>query len=172
MPDSAAERARRARRHRKGDHSLCDPSRRCEALEAAELRDAVASSGPRVEAVSGSRGAELREALADTALGPLQRVLVEEAARIVDRLDRLDVALSSKGEWLRFERDDGGDVVVTIDNVLSETRQQAVALKALVAEIRAALPKPKVEPERPAAAEGGALGDLLQLAARRRAPAG
>lgn len=176
MADSPAERARRAYRHKRGDHSLCDPARRCEQAEQAELHEAVAArvaSAPADSpAVDGTRGTALRTGLADAPLGPLHRVLVEEAARIADRLDRLDLALARKGEWLRIERDDGGDVVITIDSVLAEARQQAATLKTLIAEIRSALPKPKQEPGKPAAEEGGPLADLLTFAAaRRRSPA-
>lgn len=147
---------------------MCDPARRCELLEQAELLEAVAPQ--RQEALRNSRGGELRTLLDDSSLGPLHRVLVEEAARIADRLDRLDLSLSRKGEWLRFERADNGDVVVTIDNVLAEARQQAAVLRGLVAEIKSALPKP--EPVKPKREGDGALADFLAHAARRRSPAG
>jgi hypothetical protein len=169
VADSAAERARRAYRHKRGDHSLCDPARRCELIEQAELMDAVAVRETLAAPVEGSRGEMLRSLLSEPSLGPLHLVLVEEAARIADRLDRLDLSLNRKGEWLRVERDDGGDVVVTVDSVLAESRQQAATLKALVAEIRTALPVK--EPEKPEPKTGG-LGDLSARIAARRGAAG
>ena len=170
MVDSAAERNRRARRHKKGDHSLCDPERRCEAVAAAEARDAAATTIAGNNCEYGPRGAQFREALSGEQLSPAHRLLVDEAARIADRLDRLDYALQNKGEWLRFETADGGEIVVTIDNVLAEARQQATALKGIVSELRAGLPAQ--EKGKPAVKAGG-LGDLsARIAARRNAPTG
>ena len=112
----------------------------------------------------------MRNALANAELGPAHKLLVDEAARMADRLDRLDSALNDKGTWLRFEPTDAGEIVVTIDNVLAEARQQATALKGIVAELRAALPAP--EKGKPAVKAGG-LGDLsARIAARRNASAG
>lgn len=88
---------------------------------------------------------------------------------MADRLDRLDYALNNKGTWLRFESTDGGEVVVTIDNVLAEARQQASALKGIVAELRAALPAPEKGKSAPKAGGLSALAD--ELAARRNASA-
>jgi hypothetical protein len=171
VADSAAERSRRAYRHRKGDHSLCDPGRRCEAVAAAEARDAAAdhaiTDGNRDY---GPRGKQFRDALANEELGPAHQLLVDEAARMADRLDRLDYALQNKGTWLRFESTDGGDVVVTIDNVLAEARQQATALKGIVSELRAAMPAPEKRKSAPKAGGLSALAD--ELAARRNASAG
>jgi hypothetical protein len=170
VADSAAERSRRAYRHRKGDHSLCDPQRRCEAVAAAEMRDAAAQPLTQRNCEYGPRGQQFRDALLDAELGPAHQLLVDEAARMADRLDRLDSALNDKGTWLRFESTDGGDIVVTIDNVLAEARQQATALKGIVAELRAALPA--AEKRKPAATAGG-LGDLsARIAARRNTSAG
>lgn len=170
MVDSAAERARRARRHKKGDHSLCDPERRCEAVAAAAAREAAAQPIGNNECEYGPRGTLLREELRDADLGAPHRLLVDEAARIADRLDRLHYALQNKGTWLRFEAADGGEVVVTVDNVLAEARQQATALKGIVSELRAALPAR--EKSKPAAKAGG-LGDLsARIAARRNTSAG
>ena len=96
---------------------------------------------------------------------------------MADRLDRLDEALENKGTWLRYETDDGGDVVITIDSVLGETRQQAVALRSLLAEIRAGLPKaaapPKPgtaqpEPTKKGAGIGGLSANVVAL--RKSAP--
>jgi hypothetical protein len=171
VADSAAERARRARRHRKGDHSLCDPERRCGAVAGAETRDAATSPATFGNGEYGPRGAQFRDALSDAELGPAHKLLVDEAARMADRLDRLDSALNDKGTWLRFEKADGGEIVVTIDSVLAEARQQATALKGIVAELRAALPA--AEKSKPVSAKAGGLGDLsARIAARRGTAAG
>lgn len=182
MADTAAERARRARRHKRGDHSLCDPARRCELVEQAEANDAVAASVERVEVTGsryGPRGQALHDALAgEDWLGALQRQLLDEACRLADRLDRLDAALESKGTWLRYEATDGGDVVITIDSVLSETRQQAMAFRSLIAELdkaatRAAKPSKPAAPGMQPSKKGGGIGDLTaKIAARRAGSAG
>lgn len=89
-------------------------------------------------------------------------MVLEEACRIVDRLDRLDGILSGDpGEWMRFRvSEDGTEVTVSIDKALAEARQQQVALKQLAAELRASGGAAKP-------ATGG--GILDQLAARRKA---
>jgi hypothetical protein len=171
VPDSAAERSRRAYRHKRGDHTLCDPSRRCGLIEQAETLEAVASTQALPDGGYGPRGAEVREAMADAELGPLHRLLVDEACRMADRLDRLDAALQDKGTWLRYETADGGEVVITIDGVLAEARQQASALRGVIAEIRAALPKPEAKPSPTKQPKEGGLSDLTARIAARRGPA-
>lgn len=90
-------------------------------------------------------------------------MLLEEACRIADRLDKLEAILSGSDEgWMRFRtNDDGSEVTVTLDRALAESRAQAVALKQIVAEIRQSAAGGK-----PATKEGSALD---QLAARRAA---
>lgn len=173
---SAAERQRRYYRHRRGDHSLCDPARRCELIEQAEANEAVASADARPSGRYGPRGQALHDALrTEPWLGPLQVPMLDEACRIVDRLDRLDAALESKGTWLRYERDDGGDVVITIDSVLAETRQQEMALRSLLVELdKVSARAGKASPggSQPSK-KGGGLSDLsARIAARRGAAAG
>lgn len=90
-----------------------------------------------------------------------KRVLLEEACRIADRLDKLDALLvGDAAAWFRFSVDESGtEVTVIVDKVLSEARQQAVALKQLISELRQG-----------AAAEPASGGSVLdQLAARREA---
>ncbi|MGH3978099.1 MAG: hypothetical protein ACRDRZ_03695, partial [Pseudonocardiaceae bacterium] len=141
MTDSAAERKRRSRRHQAGDHALCDPQR------CAQAPGAAAST-----ARSRSRGQRLWEEM-HSGLGPGQLVVLEEACRIADRLDRLDAQLDDQ-DWLTFHTRDPGpcqppldglgddvtgqvtQVTVQVDRALSEARQQAMALKQLVAELR------------------------------------
>lgn len=172
MADSPAERARRARRHKKGDHSLCDPARRCQLIEQTEVREAVASQESR-ESPRGPRGQELWDALASADLGPAHRLLLDETCRMADRLDRLDASLENKNTWLRFEAADGGSVVVVVDGVLAEYRQQVATLRSLVAEIRAVLPKASGKPAPESAPKGGGLADLTsRIADRRKSTAG
>lgn len=136
---TAAERQRRSRAHRKGDHSLCDPAR-CD----------PSTVTPVTRPSLGKRGRRLWDALTADTPDPAQLVLIEEACRIADRLDRLDAQLrGDEDAWLRFiVNDDGSEVTVVIDRALSEARQQAVALKQLFAELRqsqvAAKPVPKI----------------------------
>jgi len=103
----------------------------------------------------------LWDELTASAPAPAARVLIEEACRIADRLDRLDRILTgSDAEWMRFQVADDGDVTVIIGAPLAEARQQATALKAILAELRQSTAAP-------ATAEEGSILD--QLAARRKA---
>ncbi|MEV0726016.1 hypothetical protein AB0I37_24960 [Micromonospora purpureochromogenes] len=150
-----AERQRRYRAHKRGDHSLCGLTRDCST--------ATVTVTPPVTAVTRdaeSRGARIWREEGGAALTGARRALLEEACRLADRLDRLDAILAGdRGEWMRFQvSEDGADVTVTLDKALAEARQQAVALKQLVGELRqgGAVDKP---------ATGGSVLD--QLAARR-----
>lgn len=80
-------------------------------------------------------------------LDPSGFVLLGEACRIIDRLDRLSAALNGKGrDWLKLadeievvsERFGDGkkvSVKVTVDGLLSESRQQQMALKSVLAQL-------------------------------------
>lgn len=106
-------------------------------------------------------------------LGPAQLVLLQEACRMADRLDRLDAVLEGR-DWVSFQVGEGvTEVTVTVDRALSEARQQATALKQLVAELRQSSPKAASPPKLPAPErKAGGLGDLsARIAARRAAPA-
>jgi hypothetical protein len=156
MADSDTVRKRRYRRHMAGDHSLCVPGR-CKALEAT-----LVDIGPASKA-----GAELWAALTkDGDLPTLMKPLAVEACRIVDRLDRLDRQLDGH-DWLRFHaNEDQTEVIVYVDKVLSEAREQAMALRGIVAELEKGLPKPKQEPK-----GGGKLASVVALLeAKRPAP--
>ncbi len=115
--------------------------------------------------------------MADARLGPAHRVLLEEACRLADRLDRLDRLLERRGEqWARTHVEDGvGDdvrIVVVVDALLSEARQHATALRGLVGELRQALAAGRKTPHPNDAGSskgGGALAHLADAAARRRA---
>ena len=75
-------------------------------------------------------------------------VLVREACRIADRLDRLAAGVRSGGVIDLLEKDDG-IVEVRVDNALSEARQQAAALQRLLADLvkRRGVPSGGDEPD-------------------------
>ncbi|MGN6404200.1 hypothetical protein [Sinomonas sp.] len=154
MADSDALVKRRYRHHKAGDHGLCVPGR-CKALDT-QVMD--------IQPATGS-GARLWAALtAEGDLPPLMHGLAVEACRILDRLDTLDRQLAGH-DWLRFRHDETGtEVTVYVDRVLAEAREQATALKGIVAELDKGLPKAE-----PAKKGGGVLADL---AARRAARSG
>jgi hypothetical protein len=69
-------------------------------------------------------------------------VLVEEAARVTDRLDRLAEQLDGGERVQRWAENFAAGmsaqtvrVNVTMDSALAESRQQALALKSLLAEL-------------------------------------
>lgn len=100
-----------------------------------------------------TRGRSMWDELTSPSTGPAERVLIAEACRIADRLERLDRQLrGADREWLRLTwRETEGDLIVTVDKALSEARQQAVALKQLLGEIRQAQAPAKSAPARTAA---------------------
>ena len=168
MGTPAAERQRRSRAHRRGDHSLCDSSR-CD--DGVTVTDSVTvpakARGPELDA----RGRRLWQQVADEGPGlrPAERVLLEEACRTVDRLDRLDRMLrGDEAAWARFHsvNEDGSIVQVVINNLLSEARQQQVTLKQLLGELRQsrAPGKPTGQSATPAAGKG--VAGVLDLTAR------
>jgi hypothetical protein len=92
---------------------------------------------------------------------PLDRPLLIEACRIIDRLDKLDRQLDGH-DWLRFRaNEDATEVTVYVDRVLAEAREQATALRMILADLKKAL-----APATPEKKGGGVLADL---AARRAA---
>jgi hypothetical protein len=104
-------------------------------------------------------------------LAPLERTLLEEACRLADRLDQLDDFLRGHGDgWLRFHarNEDGSIVQVVVDKALSESRQQALAFKALVAEMRTSARGRQEEP----AKEASVLDELASRRVERRRIAG
>lgn len=97
----------------------------------------------------GSRGKRLwREIAAERTLDPMQKVLLEEACRTTDRLEKLDEKLRGDADsWAHLRTraeslhvDEDGDKSVTIDLVvdgaLTEARQQQNILKQLLAAMR------------------------------------
>lgn len=92
----------------------------------------------------GARGRRLwREITAEHELDPSQKVLLEEACRTADRLDRLDAKLSGREDaWAHLvTRVDLGDdetrvIELRVDSALSEARQQQNVFKQLLASLR------------------------------------
>lgn len=170
MADSPAERQRRSRHHKRGDHSLCDPTRCGDGASPTAVtdvtRNAVTGPGAVGPAVRlRARGQQLwRDLTAAGEPSPLERVVIEEACRLADRLDRFDAIVNGRDRaWLTLELgEDGVDVTVVVDKALSEARQQQAVLKQLVAELRALAAKGT------SAAPAG-VSEFDQLAARRRA---
>lgn len=63
-------------------------------------------------------------------------VMVTEAARIADRLERLDALLSGeRSAWMQVKLGRDGSAEIKVDNALQEARSQATALRGLLAEI-------------------------------------
>lgn len=111
----------------------------------------------RVPSGLGTKGRRLWRELRELhEFDPAELVLLEEACRIADRLDRLDALLSGDVEvWLRFRVNDAGDeVTVVIDSALSEARQQANVLKQIIASLRLPDEKTGKRPQQ----RGGARG--------------
>lgn len=106
----------------------------------------------------------------DDDLPPMPTVLLREACRIADRCEALERQLRGNGPWLDILTDDGRTYVLVVSDVLKESRQQAMALKALVAELRQTigggrasggrLPSP---PDGPGKGEGG--GSIVDITA-------
>lgn len=64
------------------------------------------------------------------------RALADEACRIKARLDKLDAIITGTDDaWLDVQ-EKAGDLEVTINRPLAEARQQALALRAVLAELR------------------------------------
>jgi hypothetical protein len=80
------------------------------------------------------RGRRLWDACSGLVDGERGLVLLEEACRTADRLDRLDAVLTGDVEsWCRLVlsvRDD--EYELRIDSALTEARQQAVVLRQLI----------------------------------------
>jgi len=63
-------------------------------------------------------------------------VMVVEAARIADRLEKLAALLSGeRSVWLSLRAGRDGQLDVKVDNALSEARHQATTLRGLLYEI-------------------------------------
>ncbi|WP_306357444.1 MULTISPECIES: hypothetical protein [unclassified Nocardia] len=84
-------------------------------------------------------GALLAESLGTEGDSAELSALIVEAARIKDRLDRLDRLISGEDElWARLVTARGGDdtvLEVRIDSALTEARQLATVFRQMLAEI-------------------------------------
>lgn len=166
-----AERQRRSRRHKAGDHSLCDPGRGCGRPQPApEPSPSLEPTRPLVAQSFGPRGTQLWDEMSGAQLGPSHRVLLVEACRLADRLDRLDGMLSG-AEWFTERHDDDERLVVVVDALLAEARQHASALRAIVAQLE---PRPKAIAPAQRKGGGSGLGDFAAKFEARRSqiPAG
>lgn len=127
---TSTERSRRRRAHLKDDHTLCG-----------EACNGVAEPIRPTPPPQLTRGEQLAADLeAERKLTPAESALVEEMGRVVDRLDRLDTYLADR-QWLQFEvapysTEKTVTVVVKLDRVMAETRQQEDCFRAMVAELR------------------------------------
>lgn len=83
-----------------------------------------------------AHGRALWDELTMAELDAPTKVLVLQACRVVDRLDRLEAAIRSRKTWVNIaEQVDYGKVVkiqVQIDSVLAESRQQLSTLTQLL----------------------------------------
>ncbi len=176
MADSNAERQRRWRQHKSGNHELCRPAA-CDftGMKTAPLRRATLPPAPSLpppaalapspdEPDWGPGGAQLWREL-EAVTPPAHLPLLREACRIVDRLDRMDLILARKSDWLRVNTMDFGEAVkvkITMDGVLAEARQQAIVAHALIKDLA------QFATQQPKAPKTGGLGDLsARIAARR-----
>jgi hypothetical protein len=84
----------------------------------------------------GPRGRRLWSALCEQVNGESGLVMLEEACRIADRLDRLDALLiGDRDSWARIDQRRDGSLELVIDSALTEARQQAAVLRQLLASI-------------------------------------
>lgn len=90
------------------------------------------------------------------------QVLIEEACRIADRLERLDALLGGDVDsWARIERKfRGSDRIIELvfDDALAEARQQANTLRQIITSLKLGQATEKTD---------GAVSALDQLAAKR-----
>lgn len=64
------------------------------------------------------------------------RVLLHEACRVTDRLEQLARILAGDADvWARIETERGGDLVLAIDDAMTEARQQQTTLRLLLGQL-------------------------------------
>ena len=126
-----------------------------------------------------------RDLVATYSLKLADQPIVDNIARLTDRLTALDRIIRGQGsQWIEFRRDrrDGERVEVYVDRPLAEFRAQALALRALMSELRqahgAARPASKPTAAAPAQttehveAPSGITSIADRIAAKRSAGAG
>ncbi|MGW0052054.1 hypothetical protein [Nocardia nova] len=85
----------------------------------------------------GEVGEKLRSALETDTDSYEITVLITEAARVGDRLERIDSIIAGDAEiWARITNGREGDLEIRIDSVLAEARQQAATLRGLLGTIK------------------------------------
>ncbi len=90
-------------------------------------------------------------------------VVLEEACRVKDRLDRMSALMDrDDSAWLSVLTDAHGDYELVIDSLFSEARHYANVLKGLIGELRQL-------GKRRTVADAGGFGDLAGRIADRRA---
>ena len=122
-----------------------------------------------------SRGRQMfTELVKEWDLGPADRVLLEEACRAANRLERIDrILVGDLDAWMTLrDGDDGAPAIIVINNALAEARQQQTALRGMLASLR---PAPAKAPARededaPANAKRG-LDEISERIRARRAAA-
>jgi hypothetical protein len=127
-------------------------------------------AGPKAPAGLGTRGRKLwREVTAgygELEDKPAELVLLEEACRTADRLEKLDELLRGDVDaWIRIRfprpRREDETLVLNVDGALSEARQQQNIFKQLVAALRLPDEKSGKRPQQ----RGGARGAYKPTAA-------
>lgn len=87
----------------------------------------------------GLRGKTIWAAYSADNLPGGHRALVHEACRLADTLDKLDSLIGADASvWATLVFDDMGQVELSIDSLMSERRQQQLAFKQVMGEIRMA----------------------------------
>ena len=108
----------------------------------------------------GSTGLAIWKAYGGDQLDAPAAALVLELARCADTCDRLNGLVIGKVEsWATMVFDDMGEVHLEVDKLLDQRRNHQLALKALVAEVRAA--KILLIPSATKQPVGGAPKDML-----------
>lgn len=85
----------------------------------------------------GEVGEKLRSALESPTDSYEITLLILEAARVGDRLERIDSLIAGDADiWARITNGREGDLEIRIDSVLAEARQQAATLRQLLGTIK------------------------------------
>jgi hypothetical protein len=118
----------------------------------------------------GERGSRLwRDTTASGSLTPAHLVLLEEACRLADRLDWLNAIVLRWMSPVNADDEEDGPNSGGIQQLLAEARQQATALRGLLAEIRQGLKGSAAPASNQAEGAGGSgVSDLSARIAERR----
>jgi hypothetical protein len=120
-----------------------------------------------VQATFGPRGQALWDALAP-GMSVARRVLLDEACRLADRLDRLDaIASCDAATWVTIRAREGAPSELLVNSALSEARMTATALRQILTELAPAVAGDEAAPT----AGGSVSNDLAKRRAERLAKA-